>query len=432
MRRHVKVVLVGCALWVGLASPVSAQLTNCSAVSQTLFVRDVMEDIYYWNTQMPRVNAATFRSPEEYLEAVRYQPLDSSFSYIGSRAASDAYYSESQFIGFGLGFRYEDEALRISQVFPESPAAEAGLQRSDRIVALNGIAVATLAATGMLDATLGPAQIGYGVDVRIQSGNDLRDARIVKREVTIPTVSYLNLYEVNGRIVAYMFFRNFVTPSIDALNDAFGALRDVGAQELILDLRYNGGGLVSVARHLASLIGGKVTEGQVLAEYFHNDRNAFRNQIVRFEEKERAMAIDKVVVITSRSSASASELLVNALQPFMKVTTVGTPTFGKPVGQYGINFCDKVLYPVSFTLRNALGQGDYFGGIPADCPAEDDLNRQLTDPDEASLKEALHVMATGTCSTPPPADDTTVPRRRLSVQDTWPPLTGLRGVIGAY
>ena len=87
--------------------------------------------------------------------------------------------------------------------------------------------------------------------------------------------------------------------------------------------------------------------------------------------------------------------MINALRPFIPVTTVGETTYGKPVGQYGITFCDKVLYPVAFTLRNALGQGDYFNGIAADCAAADDPDHQFGDPPEASLAEALTVVRTG-------------------------------------
>jgi carboxyl-terminal processing protease len=431
LARYVRVALVSCSVWMAASAPAAAQLTNCSTVSQNLYVRDVMADIYFWNTEIPTVDAAAFPSPEAYLGAVRYRPLDETFSYIGSRAASDAYYSESQFIGYGFSFRHEDGALRISQVFPESPAAEAALQRGERIVALNGVPVADLVASGQLDAALGPSVQGHAVDIRVAAGDATRESRMAKRPVTIPTVSYLTLYEIDGRRVGYLFFRNFVAPSVQALDEAFAALQGEGVTELVLDLRYNGGGLVSVAQHLASLIGGRVTGGQVLAEYFHNARNAYRNQIVRFADRDRPLPLDRLVVVTTRSSASASELLVNTLRPFMPVITVGAPTFGKPVGQYGINFCDKVLYPVSFTLRNARGQGDYFGGIPADCTADDDLDRQLTDPEEASLREALHVLRTGACSAPPPADQSTMLRRRAA-DDRVPPATGLRALINAY
>jgi carboxyl-terminal processing protease len=115
----------------------------------------------------------------------------------------------------------------------------------------------------------------------------------------------------------------------------------------------------------------------------------------------------------------------------MPVTTVGETTYGKPVGQYGITFCDKILYPVAFTLRNALGQGDFFGGIPADCPAADDADHQLGDPAEASLAEALTVVRTGQCSAP---QVSAAPQRRLRSMkaDTLPPARGIEQLIGAH
>lgn len=419
------------ALVAVLPSSASSQaLTNCSTTSQNLFVRDTLADIYFWNAQLPSVNAAQFRSPEAYLDAVRFRPLDETFSYIGSRAASDAYYSDSQFIGFGFSSRFDGESLQLSQVFPDSPAAEAGLARGERITAINGRAVGDLSRANQLDAALGPAQAGYAIDIQVLSDEGTRGARMTKRPVTIPTVSHLSVYEVDGRRVGYLFFRNFVEPSVPALDEAFTALRGEGVTELILDLRYNGGGLVNVARHLASLIAGRTAAGQVLAEYFHNSRNAYRNQIIRFDDLEHALPLERLVVVTTRGSASASELIINSLRPFMPVTTVGAPSYGKPVGQYGINFCDKVLYPVAFTLRNALGQGDYFGGIAADCLAEDDLSHAVGDPAEASLQEALHVVRTGSCSVALQVES--APARRRATVDLSPRATGLQAIINAH
>ncbi len=418
---------------VAASVPAGAQsITNCSIASQNRYVHDVMRDLYYWNASLPNVNSSSFRSPEALLEALRYRPLDSRFSYIGSRASEEAFYSDSQFIGFGYASAFDGLGLRILQVFPDSPASEAGLQRGDRIVAIGGQSVVALIAANALDAALGPSQEGVAMSFRFERiDGSIVDARIVKRPVTIPTVSHVQIIDVGGRRTGYLFFRNFVQPSRAALDEAFAALREAGATELVLDLRYNGGGLVSVAQHLASLIGGARTEGQVFAEYFHNERNAFRNEITRFEAADPALRLDRLVVITTRSSASASELVINALRPFIPVVTVGEASYGKPVGQYGINFCDKVLYPVAFTLRNADGQGDYFDGIAADCAAADDPDRQLGDPQEASLAEALHVVGTGQCSAPlPPA--AVVERRRAARAADVLPRYGLAQLIGAH
>ena len=90
--------------------------------------------------------------------------------------------------------------------------------------------------------------------------------------------------------------------------------------------------------------------------------------------------------------------MINGLRPYMDVKVVGDTTYGKPVGQYGFEFCEKVLYPVAFLVTNARGQADFFSGIPADCAAADDLDRPLADAREASLAEALAVLRNGRCS----------------------------------
>jgi C-terminal processing protease CtpA/Prc len=194
-------------------------------------------------------------------------------------------------------------------------------------------------------------------------------------------------------------FRNFVTPSYAALDDAFASLKAAGATELIVDLRYNGGGLVDVAVHLASLVGGAATQGRVFATFQHNDKNTALNEDLRFETApEQALNLSRLFVITTRSSASASELLINSLRPHVPVVVIGDATYGKPVGQYGFTFCDKVLAPVAFALVNSEGRGDFFDGIAPDCRAEDDAEHDLGAADEGSLAEALHYVRTGNCS----------------------------------
>jgi C-terminal processing protease CtpA/Prc len=198
--------------------------------------------------------------------------------------------------------------------------------------------------------------------------------------------------------VGYVHFRNFVTPSVAALNTAFQQLRDQGASELVLDMRYNGGGLVSVAQHLAGLVGGAPLVGQVFVQFTHNDKQTSRNTTYSFEAKPQALGVSRLVVIATQASASASEAIINGLRPYMDVKVVGERTYGKPVGQYGFEFCEKVLYPVAFLVTNARGQADFFSGIPADCAAPDDVDRPLADAREASLAEALAVLRTGRCS----------------------------------
>jgi C-terminal processing protease CtpA/Prc len=257
-----------------------------------------------------------------------------------------------------------------------------------------------MVADGTIGGAFGAAEVGVASSIEWETlSGARRSARMVKRLVTIPTVSLTSVVEVDGRKVGYLFFRNFVQPSVAALTDAFTALKTAGATELVLDLRYNGGGLVDVAVHLASLIGGARTGGQVMLNYVHNDKvGPVLDKSTRFSSPEQTLNLQRLVAITTRSSASASELVINSLRAYIPVTIVGDTTYGKPVGQYGLRFCDKILYPVAFSIRNANNEGDFFDGLAPDCAAGDDYTHQLGDRAEASLAEALTFIRTGSCS----------------------------------
>jgi carboxyl-terminal processing protease len=374
---------------------------NCTRLTQNLFVRDVLDEYYYWYRELPIVNPANFASPEAYLEAVRYRPLDETFSYITSRAANEAFYGESQFVGFGFSTQVTEREMRVLQVFPDSPASEAGFGRGDRVLEIDGRSVAALIESGDIGAAFGASEPGVTTTVLFRSrGGEERRVTMTKRVVTIPTVSLTRTFDIGGRKVGYVFFRNFVNPSFEALDEAFAALKEAGATELVLDVRYNGGGLVDVAVHLASLVGGTPTQGRVFATFQHNDKNSALNEDLRFETAPtQALNLSRLFVVTTRSSASASELIINSLRPHVPVVVVGDATYGKPVGQYGFTFCDKVLAPVAFKLVNSEGQGDFFGGIQPDCRAGDDIEHDLGSAEEASLAEALTFIRTGACST---------------------------------
>ena len=197
-------------------STASTATDQCSTLGQVEFVRTTLQDIYLWYMQLPDPDPAGFNSPEAYLDAVRYRPIDTSYSYIASKAASDAFFSDSQFIGIGVSYRQTGASeLRVAQTFPGSPAADAGMTRSDYILAINGTSVAQLLSTGGVSAAFGPDQEGVQVTMRWRApGGPELEATLVKRKVTIPTVSATAVFDVGGMRVGYIFFRN--------LRDALG------------------------------------------------------------------------------------------------------------------------------------------------------------------------------------------------------------------
>jgi carboxyl-terminal processing protease len=373
---------------------------ECSLAAQNQAVYNIMQDYYLWYRELPVVEPRNFLSPQVLLDALRFAPVDR-FSYLTTVAEEEALFGASQFVGLGFRTAVRDQSLFASDVFEGGPAAGGGLVRGSELLAINTLPVAQLLTTpdGLSDA-LGPAEVGYEVVIRFRNpGEEETAATFVKNVVTIPPVTAVRIFEVNGQPTGHLVLRNFVEPGIAALDAAFAELRAAGVTQLVVDLRYNGGGLVRVMEHFANLLGSRIAPGAVFASYRYNDKQAARDESFLFRATPLAAALDlqRVVFITTPGTASASEMLVNGMAPVVSTATVGRETFGKPVGQLGFRFCEKVLRPVSFAVVNGLGQGDYFDGIPADCPAGDTLAVPFGTPGEASFDAAVFWLQQGFC-----------------------------------
>ncbi len=379
-----------------------AQAQDCSITGQNQTTYQALQDWYYWYRNLPSVSPSTFADPEALLDFVRYRPVDNTFSYISSATASQAFYGDSQYLGFGFSMKFTvGYELRVTDVFPGSPAAELGFDRGTEILALNGKSVQRTYEDGEWNTIWGGEEAGYTVNVAFRNAaGEAKAGPMAKRVVTIPTVPLVAVHEAGGKKTGYIVFKNFVEPSYAALDAAFAQLKAASATELVLDLRYNGGGLVAVAQHLGGLIGGDRTSGEIFAQYVHNDKQSSRNNAIRFPRPASAFPLNRLIVITTKSSASASELIINALKPFIPVIVVGESSYGKPVGQYGFRICERMLWPVSFSVQNALGQGDYYDGFAPDCRAADDIGHAMGDARETSLATALTYVATGACPSP--------------------------------
>ena len=140
----------------GAAAPAAAQGRSCSTLRQNVYVRSVMTDDYLWYREVPQVSLSAYASPQAYLDAVRYRPLDQTFSFITSRQANDAFYSDSQYIGLGFSTSLNGSELRVMEVYPGSPAHEIHMARGARILQINGRAVAELVSSGEIGA--GPVE----------------------------------------------------------------------------------------------------------------------------------------------------------------------------------------------------------------------------------------------------------------------------------
>ncbi|MGB9428394.1 MAG: S41 family peptidase [Gammaproteobacteria bacterium] len=389
----------GCGGGSGGVSQAQTTAGTCSITGQNQQILAIMQSWYYWNQYLPgNVDPASYSDTTSFLDALLYQPLDR-FSYITTQASNQAFYGAGQYVGVGISEEIVNgNQLQLTDVYPDSPAASAGFVRGGYILSINGTPVVTLIANNQLGFAFGSEQLGATISLEYQApGGATQNVTLTEAVITQPNVSLVQSFTAGGRQVGYFFFQNFITPSTDELQQAFAQFQSDGDNELIIDERYNGGGLLSVAQFLGSLVVGNGDANQTFATLNFNSLHTDQNQTLDFQTVTNGLNLNRVVIITTDATASASELLINALKPYIDVVTVGSTTFGKPVGENGFNFCSNVLYPMTFKMTNAAGFGDYFSGFAPTCPAVDDLSYPLGDSSEASLSTALYYIANGNC-----------------------------------
>jgi hypothetical protein len=250
--------------------------------------------------------------------------------------------------------------------------------------------------------------------------------------INIYTVLHENVMDVNDNRIGYVALSGFIMTSLVELDTAFSRFNQEGIDELVLDLRYNRGGRLAVAQYLAGLIAGDHADGMVFQKFDHNDKHLSWDFVIRFFKPTNALNLNRLVVLTTRATASASEALINGLQPFVDVVIIGGTTHGKPVGMYGHDFCDKRINPIEFRISNVLDLSDYFNGISPYCTSEDDLNRPFGDPEEGSLKEALAYIINGECSAGHSYRTAKTPFQKAARQQKRIHLRGFRAEVGAF
>ncbi len=434
-------VLAACSSSDGSIAGGGPTTTNeCSVTGQKQFVLDAMNAWYLWNDQLPtNVNIDDFATPDDLLVFLsEFSPDDGNgnpvdkFSFINSAASDQAFFGEGQFEGFGFSFRFESaDDARLTRVFGGSPAAGGGLARGQQIIALDGRTVAEIEAAEGLSAALDPMTVEF--TMREPGGNEFTTT-ITKAIVTIDPIPQHRIIDNNGTPVGYMELATFISTADPAFDTVFNEFLNAGVQDVIIDLRYNGGGLVSTAELLGDYLGGSIAQNFTFSETrFNADRAAANNSTEPFELRTNSLSLARLVIIATQNTASASELVTNGLEPTSaEVVIVGDRTFGKPVGQIGLEFCDQILRPTAFQTVNGDGFGDFFNGLPVDCAAPDDLAFAVGDLADPNVDAALTWLSTGGC----PVSSTPSVFEKLSVdagqRKAETPASSWRQYAGAY
>lgn len=337
--------------------------------------------------------------------------------------------------------------LYIKAVFENGPAAKQGLTRGAYITKINGTPVGTISNGG-----IAPAEVDLINSTIFNNPTSLRlegvktdgsnyDVTLTKASYKSSPIYKSNVLTAGSKKIGYLAYARFSNSSnsIAALNTIFEDFVAKGVTDLVVDLRYNGGGYVSTAEHLTNLIAPSTATGVMYIEHFNNtlknrkttDASILMNQPLldandkvqkktngslvtyadidysvaentnNFEKKGSLGSVKNIVFIVSGRTASASELVINNLKPKMTVSLVGTTTYGKPVGFFPIKLENRYdVYMSLFETRNAVGDGGYYSGMIPDVQDTRDLgDYDFGNPLDGYLAKALTILAPGVNAT---------------------------------
>lgn len=416
----------GSAGTIGTPTPTSSGNTTCTLRARQDWAGAQLREWYLFPETLPAsLDPAPYASLDGYIDALtataRAQGKDRYFTYVTSIATEQAYNSTGRTGGFGIRIKTDAVALRayISEAFEGAPALAAGIDRGAEILAIGQSSgslrsvsdiMATSGASGVSDA-LGPNVAGTTRVLRVRDGSGTtRDVTLAKAEYDLQPVSSRYGWRViddGGRKVGYVNLRTFIYAADTGLRQAFASFRAQGVTDVIVDLRYNGGGLLSVAETLGNLLGGNRRPSDLMYQLAYRPEKAATENVSRyFTAQADSVSPRRVAFIGFEGTASASELVMNALVPFLHadVALIGGNSYGKPVGQIAVDLaaCDDRLRIIAFAVKNAAGRGDYYQGLApfmeATCQASDDVTHPLGDPQEQSVKTALDYLAGRSCT----------------------------------
>lgn len=399
-------------------------VSACSLRARQDWAAGQLREFYLFPETLPAsLDPTPFTSVDTYIDALtstaRSQRRDRFFTYLTSIREENAFFEAGATAGFGVRLVTDAVGRRslVAEAFEGAPALAAGIDRGTELLAIGADAaslrsvaeiIAAEGPSGVVNA-LGPNTAGTTRTLRVADrAGAVRDVTLAKADFALSPVSPrygAQVIEDGGRQVGYLNLRTFISTADPALREAFARFRARGVTEVVVDFRYNGGGLVSIAELINDLLGGDRAGGDVSSFITYRPEKVSENRTRFFTPQAQSIAPMRLAFIGTASTASASEQVINSTLPYLRdrVALIGTNTFGKPVGQIARDRseCDDRLRVVAFETQNAARQGGYYNGlagsVAASCRATDDLARPLGDPQEASTRQALDFLAGRPC-----------------------------------
>jgi carboxyl-terminal processing protease len=415
------------------------------------WLRSWNNDFYLWFDEVLDQNPANFTTDASYFAVLKTTATTASgadkdkFHFTYATSTWESLSQSGVEAGYGADFvvisATPPREVVIAYTDPGSPAvaSPANLARGAKLLAIDGVDLVNAndqTSINTLNAGLSPQTVGesHTFSILDQGASAPRSVTLVSANITsTPVQNAHTIAAPGGGLVGYMLFNDHVATAESELIAAFSELQSAGVQDLVLDIRYNGGGYLDIASEVAYMIAGPgQTNGQTFEEQQFNSKYPTTNPITRSAitptefhatalgfsttsgQALPTLNLSRVFVLTGPSTCSASEAIINGLRGVnVQVIQVGSTTCGKPYGFYPQDNCGVTYFSIQFRGVNAQGFGDYTDGftpqntvategyvIPG-CSVADDFTHALGDSTEGMLASALSYQATGSCPVPP-------------------------------
>jgi carboxyl-terminal processing protease len=380
--------------------------------NEKAYLRSFTDETYLWYKDIPTVDPLNYADPQKYFLALKTPaktPSGKDLDRFHWSVTEEEFNQQTSGIEEGYAISWARAASSpprnwvVSNTEPSGPGGL--LQRGDKLISVDGEDFINGANVNVINEGLFPTKIAPHTFELMRAGQ-LVKYTLTPALISTTPVRYTKVVNTPTGRVGYVYFDDHIAKSEDMLIKAFKELIAQGAQDLVLDLRYNGGGLLYISNELAYMIGGSNTDGKTYNRLVYNDKLAPRSPTPFYntstkDEALPTLNLKRVTILVGSGTASASEAIINGLRGVdIDVTLIGNTTVGKPYGFSPQANCGHVYYTVQFKNENAKSFSDFADGFKPTCEVNDDFTKALGDPAEKRFAAALEYRNTKTCPAP--------------------------------